>query len=261
MTRKAKRRTRSGEGRIWLRWHRRVGLTLSLVFLLISATGILLNHSRELGLYSRQIDAAWLYRWYGMQPEDEIVSFPASERTVSKVGAMLYLDANPVVAAGPLVGAASLPLVIVAATPDELFLISPEGQVVERLSAAALPGGLISKVGTTSDGRLAIKTETGLYTFDDDLIQWSLDDVEVSDWSTPSLVEATLKGELLEKYRGEGLSYYRVILDIHSGQFFGSMGAIVADLSALGMIMLTVTGIYYTVKYRRRSRNANDSTG
>ena len=55
-----------------------------------------------------------------------------------------------------------------------------------------------------------------------------------------------------QAYRGEGLSLYRVILDMHSGRFFTRFGPWIADLAALGLVALTLSGIYYAMKTKAR---------
>ena len=50
----------------WLwRWHRRLGLAAALFVLLLAGSGILLNHTADLGLERRFIDWPLLHRLYG----------------------------------------------------------------------------------------------------------------------------------------------------------------------------------------------------
>jgi hypothetical protein len=47
--------------RPWLwRWHRRAGLAAAAILLLVTATGILLNHTSELSLSRKYVGESWL---------------------------------------------------------------------------------------------------------------------------------------------------------------------------------------------------------
>lgn len=45
-------------------------------------------------------------------------------------------------------------------------------------------------------------------------------------------------------YRGEGITFEKLILDLHTGNIIGLPGKIVSDLTALSLIFLTGTGVY-----------------
>jgi len=47
-------------------WHYTIGLFASVFLLLLAITGILMNHSRSLGLEQVDMSFAWLLSWYGM---------------------------------------------------------------------------------------------------------------------------------------------------------------------------------------------------
>ena len=54
----------------WLRWHRRIGVAAAAFLLLVAITGILLNHSRMLGLHHIYLDSPWVLSAYQMQLPD-----------------------------------------------------------------------------------------------------------------------------------------------------------------------------------------------
>jgi uncharacterized iron-regulated membrane protein len=71
------------------------------------------------------------------------------------------------------------------------------------------------------------------------------------DWFTAS---DSLSGDqrdiLATAFRGEGLSLSRIILDLHSGRFFGVIGVILYDLAAICLVILGITGTM--LWFRRR---------
>ena len=46
----------------------------------------------------------------------------------------------------------------------------------------------------------------------------------------------------------------RVLLDIHSGRFFGTVGKWVYDITVVGVLILSVTGFILFFRTRRRNR-------
>ena len=239
-------------------WHRRVGVAFALVFVVVGATGLALNHSLRLGLQERVLEADWIYRWYGMQPAGEPVGFQLADgkRAVGLAGA-LYLEERAVGSLQELRGEVSLGEAWIAAGAREVLMLSREGDVIERLGGASLPPGEVLAVGLTQtaegteSARLVLTLSSGRYGFDRELVGWTvLGPEERVVAVAPITVPAELRNRIVRAYRGDGLSVYRLVLDVHSGRFFGALGIGVVDLSAVAMGFLTLTGVYYV--YRRR---------
>lgn len=240
-----------------IRWHRRVGVTLAIILVLVALTGVALNHGEKFRLREVRIDSEWVYRWYGMQPQGEPAAVRWQERWVVWLDGSVYLDGRPVARLADVQGAVGLGPLLIAAGPRELLLVASTGEVVERLGEAALPPGGISRVGRTSgaEPRLIVRTEPGLlYRFDADLVRWvEVDEPETVEWSAPEPPPAELREQVIRAYRGEGLTLHRIIVDLHSGRFFGSAGVWVVDLAAIGLLFLTFTGLYSVLRGRRKA--------
>ena len=58
---------------------------------------------------------------------------------------------------------------------------------------------------------------------------------------------------LSRDYRGRGLSWERLLADLHSGRILGAAGTYFMDFIALSLIVLSMTGLF---QWRRR-RNGN----
>ncbi len=234
------------------RWHRRVGIAVALFALLLSVTGIALNHAAALDLYETKLRAGWLLDWYGMRGLDgPVVAAEAGGLWTAMADGHVFAGGKIVgeVDDATLVGAAMGHGIVAAGGGDRLFLFTPAGDLVETLDETALPGA-IKRIGV-SHGTVAIETEDGgLYLADASLATWSAGAVPV-DWSrTTPLPEA--QGKAFEAaIRGEGLPLYRLLLDIHSGRFFTAAGPFAMDLAALALIALSVTGLWVWLKQRR----------
>lgn len=232
----------------WWLWHQRLGLSFAVVFVVVVLTGIALNHTGGLRLDERYITSDWLLDWYGMAPEGEPVAYVAEGWAVTWDG-NLYWQGQHVASdlAGDLIGLVEMGLHRVALIGEELLLFTTEGQVIERLSTPGPVTGLAS-----NQTGIYLATPEGIQLSTDELLSWSLaNPAAVLMWSQPATLPDTEREAVLVAYRGQGLSWYRVLLDLHSGRFFGSLGVWIVDLAALAMLFLTVTGVYYALCVKR----------
>ena len=71
------------------------------------------------------------------------------------------------------------------------------------------------------------------------------------EWARAASQPAALAATLAEVYRGSGVSYERVLLDLHSGRLFGRGGEFVVDAAALCLLSLALTGSYMFFKFKR----------
>ncbi|MBK1876282.1 PepSY-associated TM helix domain-containing protein [Pelagicoccus mobilis] len=253
----AKRKTplRRGPGRALLRWHRRIGVALSAIFIAICVTGILLNHTVDLDLDNKRVEADWIYKWYGIEPEGELVHYKVDEDSISHFSGNLYFNTDLIAPSGVLKGVASLAPFHLALTGSSLAMISREGELIESLSGSSLPAGTAISIHSSETGRAILETSEGFFRADADLLSWEKLETPLA----PSFINASeaapdLEAALVASFRGEGISWNRVILDIHSGNFFGPIGKWIVDFSALCLIFLTLTGVWYTTKYLKKAR-------
>ena len=65
-----------------------------------------------------------------------------------------------------------------------------------------------------------------------------------ADWSEQVPLPGELRDILLKKYRGQGLTLERVLLDLHSGRLFGTFGVYIVDAAALLFLILAFTGVW-----------------
>ncbi|MBK6288982.1 MAG: hypothetical protein IPF49_15370 [Gammaproteobacteria bacterium] len=82
-------------GQLW-RWHRRAGLLAALFLLLMSLSGIVLNHGDDLALEQRFVASAWLRAIYG-DTDSGWAAFRASGHWVlGDQGGRIFLDVREV---------------------------------------------------------------------------------------------------------------------------------------------------------------------
>ncbi len=227
-------------------WHRRIGLTAALFVVLLSVTGLLLNHASSLNLDNVKIENSWILDWYGIAGVDETArSFDVGDTIISSAGGWLFVKEAPLVGgASGLVGAVAPGELIVLAMPRELVLITREGELVERFLPVVF-GADINALGTSGE-RLFVRAGETLFAADREAAVWTpvgAPEQPVS-WSSSMAVPADLIPAMNAHLRGEGLPLYRIVLDIHSGNFFGVLGVLVMDGAAILLLVLSLTGIW-----------------
>ena len=235
-------------------WHRRVGLLVAVLVAVLAITGLLLNHSDRLGLDRTNIVTDWVVDWYGLTPVEDPVHFRAGNNWVSWIDGAVYANGRRVgEARGTPRGALEFDSLVAMATSEAVIVFTGDGELVERLGAAFLPGA-ITRVGTVaSKDRIVIRTPEGQYASDSDLLAWNPIEDEVVWSQTGTPTEAVLERQLAA-YRGQGLPLSRVLLDLHSGRLFGSVGAAVMDAAAILLLVLVATGIVNWAGFRKRRR-------
>jgi len=165
-------------GALW-RWHRRIGLAAALFVLLLSVTGIALNHSPGLALDQTYVQWQWLLRSYGDDSAARIGYRLDAGWLSRSTGGQLYFNSTEVTTCyDELVGALQTPDFVLAACADQLVLLLPDGQLIEALTTS---GGLptpVAGIGRVEyGGQPAIALQVGS--------QWRLADVDTLQFHEP----------------------------------------------------------------------------
>jgi hypothetical protein len=235
-------------------WHRYMGISAALFALLIAATGLLLNHTEDFKLDSRYVNSDWVLDWYGIRAPEELLSFAAGGQHVTLMGEHLYLNRKEIDGEfHDLVGAVRVHDLFVVAVSDSILLLTPRGEIVERLGDEdGVPAG-IRRIGIDQKQRLVAESNLDYYQADADFLKWqrSQQAPQSVQWAPSGALDPRLVLSLQQHYRGEVLPMERVVLDLHSGRFFGKAGPWVFDIAALLLMLLSLTGTWIWLKRRR----------
>jgi len=235
-------------------WHRYMGIAAAFFTLIIAVTGILLNHTEDFQFDHQYIHNEWILDWYGIAAPEQLLSFPVGKRHITLMGDDLYLDRKEVKGDYQnLTGAVRLNDMLVISVNNHILLLTPRGEVIEQLKRNdGVPAG-IESIGTDPEGRLAVRTRHETYKPDTDFIRWQRYDGDDSGyhWATPLALEPRLRQQLKNHFRNEVLPVERILLDLHSGRFFGRVGPWVFDSAAALLILLSLTGTWIWLKRRR----------
>ncbi len=227
-------------------WHARIGVLGALFFLMLSATGIALNHTGQLGLDSLHINQTLLMRWYGLQVDVPTKGFIFDLGYVAANEDQWVLNNFTLDVRGkkPL-GFVIWEGISVIASADTLYLYSWDGRLVEKIDRVGLPGKEILKLGVLND-QLVLKVAQGQF-YTKDAISW---EPLVSDkiaWSQLQILPVKITKNL-QKSLSPSLSLERIVLDVHSGRIFGRYGSVFMDGIAILLAMLSLTGLWMYIR-------------
>lgn len=233
-------------------WHRRLGLAVAAILTWVVLSGLLLNHSSRLGLDRLHVRSAWLLDRYGFQPRAEPRGVMLAGHWLSELGERVYFDARELPnVRGRLRGAVLFGDGMAAAVGDDVWVLTPTGDVIERLGEAHGVPSAISALGLDREGWLVAQAALGFYATDGDLLEWRRITPRAVSWGRPAAVPTSLQLELVGQYRGRALTVERLLVDLHGGRIMGELGVWVVDAAALSCLGLAITGVWLWARRRQ----------
>ena len=235
---------------------------MSVVFfvLFLAISGILLNHSIDLGLDRRYVSWQWLLDGYGIEVPEPSASFAGDDKRVTLMGERLFFNGKEIEATvSSLAGLGEVDGLVVVAGGKQALVLTSGGDLVESMDLSVFLRDPIDRIGT-SRGGIVLMSRTTLFRSDTEVTRFERWDATPDDvaWSSASNPGVDELAEIQAAYRGRGLSVERVILDLHSGRVFSLTGRLLLDLVAILMVVLSLTGIFLS-RARNRRQNGNRS--
>jgi hypothetical protein len=223
-----------------LRWHRRIGVLAALFVVMLSVTGILLNHSHDFGFDTRPLESRWLRHYYGLPAErDQGLRHRLVAGELQVRSEFLQFNQQKIAPCSQLLSVIEQGQLVLAACSGRLFLLTQDGELVDQADALrGVPEGpaLLSLV----QGQVIL--QQGDRRFQVDLTDLSLRPL-ARDMAAPAA-----KVISIETAVGD-IHWERVLFDVHSGRLFGRYGPWLMDIMAVLFVVLAVSGL---VMARRR---------
>ena len=254
MTRNKRRHYRI-KMRSMYQWHRYVGISIALFIILLSTTGILLNHTEFYKLDEHYVKSEWLLDWYGIEAPAQIRSYRVENYWLAQWQNRLFLDKKDLGNIdGDLKGVVMHKDVLFIALQGGVMLFTLQGELIEKLGHTNGLPEVINAIGINSYQQPVLKTPNGFYQADDQLVNYQPVSGNKVSWSEHMALPENVYEDMLSLYRGKGLTMERVILDLHSGRLFSGVGVYLMDIVALLMIFLAVSGGWIWAKRILRER-------
>ena len=252
MTRHHKQRSPARLLRSLYIWHRYIGIAAAVFVIVLTVTGLLLNHTDELKLDSDYIQSDLLLDWYGINAPGELTGFTSGPVSITAVNDQVFWGNEKLSHVSvPLAGLLVYRDLVVIAAGGGLSLYTTGGELIEKLEhVAGVPADILD-IGITAQGLLAVNTAQGIYLTDDSMLEWRRAARPEVLWSEATPVPAEFKAALQTAYRGSGLPVERVLLDLHSGRILGRAGVYLVDAAAILFLLLAMSGVWLWA--RRRS--------
>ena len=234
-------------------WHRKLGIIAAFFLIFLSLSGIALNHTEWLKLGHQNVQSTWLLNHYGIKAPNEVQFFHNNEFIITDK-LVWFEDQLLLESPESIVAIGEFQQFILAITADHLFLYNLKGELIDQLSSVSGLPKNITAIHINSDS-LILNTDTGYYQTDSDLLDWqAISTVVEPKWLTQSSPSIDDQQLAILHYKSQFLTWERVILDTHSGRFFGLFGVLLMDAVAVLLILLSVSGIYIWIRYARAKR-------
>ncbi|WP_282110897.1 PepSY-associated TM helix domain-containing protein [Shewanella algicola] len=230
-------------------WHRRLGLASALFILLLTLTGVAINHSDDLGLDKTGVTQAWLLDYYGIAAPKHVAQFGQTSSALYITDNLLWQNQQMILeAADTLISATYASNMIVAIDAQQLYLFDKQGLLQETQSnSTGLPADLLGLAFV--DNRVWLNTANGIYQADEQLIDWQLASLP-NGFNAWVSANNEIDKAIINRARSANLSWQRVMLDLHSGRLFGHLTIWLWDLFALALLMVSLSGFWIWLKQK-----------
>lgn len=190
-------------------WHRWLGLAAAALVLWSAATGLVLVHADDLGLAQRPVRSAWLLDLFRVPTPEVELGYRTPLGWIADGGERVYLESQALPAQlGALGGVARVDDGgLLVAGSEGLALLDAEGRLLELLPPDA------------DHGLAALRP------------------------LPPEALPEPTRERIATAARGTALDWGHVLRTLHGSHGTGWFGALIADLTALALIVLTLTGI------------------
>ncbi|MCT7358136.1 MAG: hypothetical protein COB09_10320 [Thalassobium sp.] len=231
--------------RFWLhKWHRRAGLLAALIVILVTLTGLLLNHIAATGL-----DRLYPQNSLILTPYQQALSRPLGvalgEHWLWSRDGQLQLDQQILTDCRQLQGYARGRDSQFVDCSSQWLLLDSNNQLLEVLEPSLFSEEPVTAVVWQGD---AYQLQIGQDWFALDLLSYQLTAAAAPAASAEPL---QVLPPQLASARNESISWQRVLLDLHSGRWFGTWGVWLVDVAALILLFLALSGAWIWFSRKR----------
>lgn len=234
-------------------WHRYIGISVSVLVIILSVTGLLLNFSDSLKLNRSYVGTSWVLNHYNIG-DFPVTSFKVENKLVSQAGDFIYLEGNYILnLSESLVGVISLSPHLLLATNSSLLLIDTQGQIIDEIGKySGLPEKPLG-ISITTQGHPVIRGVNTYWKGSEELSAWQPLEGPHPKWVAPIDTPNDINSLIQSHARSHEINLERVMLDLHSGRLFGSWGQNIMSIAAALLLILSATGLLIWIRKKPSS--------
>lgn len=224
--------------------HRYIGMFLCLFLVILSLTGIFLNHTDDLKLDNRYLKWPWLMKFYGLEAPQVDQHFQANDHFISNYQGQIFINGqSSFTIQEALKGIALSNRVFYIATSKEVYLFSEKLEFINILEP---PVEEIQFIGQDqlNNSILIQDNKRKIWSFNDIESDWQLTDLQSNPWSKETSMTSKQKDIMVNYFFGKGITLEQFLLDLHNGIILKKLGKYLLDIVGILTLVLSITGIW-----------------
>ncbi|GKT12437.1 MAG: hypothetical protein ISEC1_P1415 [Thiomicrorhabdus sp.] len=230
--------------------HRSIALFVAAGLLLLTLTGVLLNHSKALQLNDIKIQQPWLLQWYGLSPVEPTQSYQFKQNWLSQLDQQLYWNQIKIRLQGDIQQVAKFQSFIFVQLNNKVAFLTDNGEFVDYIQVPFNLESFNKATFISKNQRLYLKVDQQIWQLNHDLTAFNTLNNPSADFFNNTTLQINkpirpLPNDLilqLIKQHPSKLSLEKLLLELHNGYFLGSLGPWLLDLFALITMLSIITG-------------------
>lgn len=223
--------------------HRKIGILICAFLVLLSVTGIFLNHSDDLSLNKHYLNWPWLLKHYGLKAPEPKQNFNLGSNSVTNVdGQIFYNEVKLFQTSDEIKGAILKNNYLYIALSDEIMIFDDAIEIV--MSLVNMPA-TVELIGTNPDDEQIrfLDSNYQSWTYNAADSEWIPDSTKIHDWSQLEPMSSSQRQRMQDYFLSKGVTLEQFLLDLHNGAIFKKIGKYLLDAIGVLTFLLSITGI------------------
>ena len=229
--------------------HKIIGLSVCLIVIHLSITGIILMYPSTFKLQETYFKNRYISSLYDMYTVADVRALEAAEEDLGIIKSKAIVS-DMVIETGinNILGALKANNLIFVLNNKKLILIQESDYGLEIIKDEKIPFTALS-IGKDNDNILIKGTEDKFYIVNENLSFSLAKNNEIEFNETPLVLpEEEIARYYLLQVQGPGVQALRLFADLHNGRFFGPFVMFIFALTSILVIFLSISGSYMTIK-------------
>ena len=229
--------------------HKIIGLSVCLIIIHLSITGIILMYPSTFKLQETYFKNRYISSLYDMYTVADVRALEAAEEDLGIIKSKAIVS-DMVIETGinNILGALKANNLIFVLNNKKLILIQESDYGLEIIKDEKIPFTALS-IGKDNDNILIKGTEDKFYIVNENLSFSLAKNNEIEFNETPLVLpEEEIARYYLLQVQGPGVQALRLFADLHNGRFFGPFVMFIFAITSILVIFLSISGSYMTIK-------------